>query len=458
VATLSLLALGLVLQITKGQAPLAVFLMAVVFLALIPCRPIFARRTSMRDETFSSGWLLTIGMMVGATIWLMIFNYREVEYANSLWWAFSLNGDAPRALRGVTGAAVLLLGFGFWRTLRPGKAEPVAPDARDLEDVRAICKSSPSCHGHLALLGDKQLLFSPDRKTFLMYGVENTSWVVLGDPVGDPAAVPDLIWSFREMVNRHGGHPAFYQVGENYFPEYIDAGFSFYKLGEEAIVPLTNFTLEGSANKEMRSAYRKLDKLGYSLDMLPRSEVPAALPELKAISDAWMQTKNVGEKAFSIGCFDETYLENFDIAIVRDADQRMVAFSNLFLGDGHSELSMDLIRYQPDSPNGIMDYLFTCVFIWGHQQGYERFNIGMAPLSGLDDHPLSPLWHQLGGWIYRHGEHFYNFKGLRAYKNKFNPEWRPKYLATLGGLSLPRVLFNINELISGNLTRSLFRK
>jgi phosphatidylglycerol lysyltransferase len=89
--------------------------------------------------------------------------------------------------------------------------------------------------------------------------------------------------------------------------------------------------------------------------------------------------------------------------------------------------------------------------LWGRQEGYQWFNLGMAPLSGLENRTLAPLWSKAGALLFRHGEHFYNFQGLRHYKEKFDPEWRPKYLACRGGLALPRVLTNVATLISGGL-------
>jgi phosphatidylglycerol lysyltransferase len=84
-------------------------------------------------------------------------------------------------------------------------------------------------------------------------------------------------------------------------------------------------------------------------------------------------------------------------------------------------------------------------------------NMGMAPMSGLDPHALAPRWHRLGRLLYRHGEHFYNFQGLRQYKEKFDPIWEPRYLATPAGLALPRVLTNIASLISGGITGLFIR-
>lgn len=75
----------------------------------------------------------------------------------------------------------------------------------------------------------------------------------------------------------------------------------------------------------------------------------------------------------------------------------------------------------------------------------------MAPLSGMEKHPLAPLWHRFGHLLYNRGEHFYNFHGLRAFKEKFDPVWEPRYLVTGRGLSPLLVLTDIAALIAGGI-------
>jgi len=113
----------------------------------------------------------------------------------------------------------------------------------------------------------------------------------------------------------------------------------------------------------------------------------------------------------------------------------IVAFANMWSAAGNEELSIDLMRHLPSCPETIMDYLFAKIMLWGAGEGYQWFNLGMAPLSGLDENALAPFWSKAGTLVFRHGEHFYNFQGLRQYKEKFTPEWHPKYLACRGGLA-----------------------
>ena len=104
-----------------------------------------------------------------------------------------------------------------------------------------------------------------------------------------------------------------------------------------------------------------------------------------------------------------------------------------------------------------MEALFVHLMQWGHEHGYRRFVLGMAPLSGFEDSPVASLWNRLGAFLYEHGESIYNFQGLRAYKEKFDPAWEPHYLAYPGGLRLPRIMADVSALVAGGYRR-IFRK
>jgi phosphatidylglycerol lysyltransferase len=259
-----------------------------------------------------------------------------------------------------------------------------------------------------------------------------------------------LIWNFVEMCDRFDGSPVFYEVESKNLSLYIDIGLNLLKLGEEAHIPLKTFSLEGSAHKGFRHTLRKLENDGYIFDVVLPEEVSPLLPELKLISDIWLKDKNTREKRFSLGYFDENYLKRFPIGIVKK-DGKIIAFANVWLGAEKEELSIDLMRHITEAPNGIMDYLFLKLFLWGKEEGFNYFNFGMAPLSGLEANVMGPLWNRVGNFVFKHGEHFYNFQGLRNYKNKFKPIWKPKYLAYQQNLELPRVFANLASLVSGSL-------
>jgi phosphatidylglycerol lysyltransferase len=184
---------------------------------------------------------------------------------------------------------------------------------------------------------------------------------------------------------------------------------------------------------------------------VPVEEVSGILDALGEISAEWLASKNVREKGFSLGRFERDYMRNFPIAVVR-VGERIVAFANVWAGGGRRELSLDLMRHVGSAPNGIMEFLFLELMLWGKEQKYERFTLGMVPLFGLERRRLAPLWSQAGAFLFRYGEHFYNFQGLLRFKAKFEPIWEPRYLAAPGGFALPRVLRDVALLISGGVS------
>jgi phosphatidylglycerol lysyltransferase len=343
------------------------------------------------------------------------------------------------------------------RRVRAGAAAASRPPADALARTRrarargGIARESSRASAHLALLGDKQLLFDESGRGLLMYGVQRRSFVSMGDPVGPSESRRELAWRFRELADRHGGLTVFYEVGAEEIPLYLDLGLSLWKLGEEARVPLEGFTLAGGARKGLRQAQNRMQREGCAFEVVGREAVSPLLDELEAISNAWLARKNTREKRFSLGRFDRDYLVRTPLAVIRRGAQ-IVAFANVWAPDAKEEFSIDLMRQADGAPPGVMDALFAELILWGQAQGYRWFGLGMAPLSGFEHHRLAPRWNRLGALLFRHGEHFYNFQGLRAFKAKFDPVWEPRYLASPGGLATPFVLTDVAALISGGMT------
>ncbi|MEO7387576.1 MAG: bifunctional lysylphosphatidylglycerol flippase/synthetase MprF [Gammaproteobacteria bacterium] len=448
--TVLLLVAGAAASLLKGLDYEEALILSLILGCLWLGRHQFHRRASLWVERFSPGWTVNLLVVIGTATWIGFLTHKQVPYSNDLWWTFAADADAPRMLRAsllvaVLAAVVLLSGL-----LRPAQPEPVLPDRADIERARRVIERSASSGANVALTGDKHLLFSPEDDAFLMYRIAGRSWIALGDPVGPREAWDDLAWRFRELVDEHGGRTVFYEVTGEGLPLYLDLGLTLTKLGEEARVSLAGFSLEGKARAELRSARRRAERDGVTFEIIMPPDVPAVLPELEQISVHWLEEKAVEEKGFSLGFFAPDYLVNFPIALVRRHGEA-VAFANLWVTSGREELSVDLMRFGADAPHGSMDFLFTELLLWGQAEGYGYFSLGMAPLSGLEEHPLAPAWHRVGNLVFRYGEHFYNFSGLRRYKAKFLPQWQPRYLASPGGLALPRVLLDVSTLISGGM-------
>jgi phosphatidylglycerol lysyltransferase len=447
---------GMVTSLLKGfdyeEATVLLLVLAVLWRA----RPAFDRRAAFFETRFSAPWIAAMVGAIVASVWLGLFAFQHVDYSHELWWQFELQSDASRFLRSTVGAAVVVALFGLRHLVTNAPHEAALPTDADLADAGRIIAAQSLTFPFLVYLRDKALLFNDARTAFIMYAVQGRTWVALGDPVGPESEGPDLIRRFLERCDDFGGVPVFYEIGKARLHMYVDRGLGFVKLGEEARVDLSQFTLDGGRAAKYRQALRRLEKEGATFRIVDAANVPAIVPQLRDVSDDWLAAKASAEKGFSLGFFDETYVSRFPVAVI-ERGGRIVAFANIWSAANREELSVDLMRYHRDAPVSVMEVLFVHLLKWGHEQGYRRFMLGMAPLSGFEESPVAPLWNRLGAFLYQHGEAVYNFQGLRSYKEKFSPAWEPHYLAYPGGLRLPRILADVSALIAGGYGQ-IFRK
>lgn len=455
--TVILLIAGTIFGIVKGAEYETALFAVSVTAALIPVRNIFNRKSPFFANVMTKQWILSIIVILCVFAWVGFFSYKHVEYRDSLWWTFTLDDHAPRFLRALVGAVVLLMVLILYKYMAPSRkinTDKTLPK----HSLEEIVPSSPESYAYLAYLPDKNYLFSEKGSSFIMYGISGRSFISMGDPVGtkDTDAVGKLIRDFRKQAAHHGCKSVFYEIGTKYIPQYIESGYKIFKIGEEARVNLSTFKISGGHWSGTRNTIKKLEKNGCYMKIIPDDELEDMIPALKEISDEWLSNKNTREKQFSLGKFNEKYLLMTKAAVVFCNDEP-VAFSNLWLTEDKSEISVDLMRYSNEAPSGVMEYLFVKLMLHGQEDGYSYFNLGMAPLAGIDAYQFSPFWNKVAGMIYKHGETFYNFKGLRSYKEKFRPEWEPKYIAVHGFFALPKSLANVASLISGS-TAGLFKK
>jgi phosphatidylglycerol lysyltransferase len=453
--TVILLIAGTVFGIIKGAEYETTILAAFVVAVMMPARKLFNRKSPFFTEIMTKEWIFSILVILCIFTWLGFFSYKHVEYKDSLWWTFTFKDNAPRFLRALMGSIVFVLGLIIYKFMLPSRKRIGEPQNTQ-ELVRKIVSENSATYAYLAYLPDKSYVFSETGQSFIMYGAAGRSFISMGDPVGAEECMGDLIREFRSLAAQHGCNSAFYEISAKYIAQYIEAGFKIFKIGEEAKVNLSSFSLQGGHWSGTRNNIKKMEKNNCRVEIIQKKDYDRMMQELSSISNQWLENKNTREKGFSLGFFDKDYLANTQIAVVFCED-RPVAFANLWLSGNKEEMSVDLMRYGSDAPSGVMEYLFIQLMLMGKEQGYGHFNLGMAPLSGIDVHKYSPFWNRIASTIYNHGEMFYNFKGLWRYKEKFKPEWEPKYIAVPGFLSLPKTLTNIASLISGGAV-GIFRK
>ena len=453
-----LLVLGIGLTLLKGADPHEAVLLAVSLGLLATSRKAFYRKTPLSQARLTLPWILAILGAISAAVWLGFFSYEHVAYRDELWWSFSVNGQTSRFLRATAALPIVLLLVSLWRWLQPaiGKGIPSDPvDPATLKQILATAEFGYS-DGALALLGDKQFLMSPSGQSFIMYGVRGRHWIAMSEPVGKRDEIAPLLWTFREQADLYGADPVFYSVRKEFLPLALDLGLTAQKIGETALVPLSGFSLEGPARSGLRASHKRALRDGLSFDVIPQGACDDVLPTLHTISDEWLAIHGGAEKSFSLGRFDPAYVRNFPIAVAR-LDGNIVAFANLMSTADGREMAIDLMRYSDAAPKGVMDFLFIELMLWGKEKGVQAFDLGMAPLSGLEDHRLATLTSKLGAFVYEHANKIYGFEGLRNYKKKFDPDWEPLYLVAPAGLSLPIALGDVAILTSGGL-KGMFTK
>ncbi|MDE2412340.1 MAG: bifunctional lysylphosphatidylglycerol flippase/synthetase MprF [Sphingomonadales bacterium] len=442
----ALLLAGAVFSILKGldyeEATVCLTIAGLLQLS----RRSFYRHTALTREPLSPQWTVAAFAGFVGSIGVGLFAFRHVEYSDALWWRFVVHDGAPRFLRASLAGGAALLAFSVVRMFQPARRVETGDPFDEARFIRSLAHARHS-DAFLALCGDKQFLFSPEGDAFVMFGVRGATWVVLGDPVGPEERWSRLFWRLRERGDAAQANLLFYQLGERSLPYVIDLGFRVSKYGEEAIVPLRDFSLGGKTFKSLRYSTRRAVTEGASFAILTPAELDAAMTELLDVSNEWLEDKQQREKRFSLGRFDPAYLARFACAVIRH-EGRIVAFANVLALPSREELSVDLMRHRTDLPYGSMDLLFTELMRWGSENGYRAFNLGLAPLAGLPRHRLAPLVGQAGALLFRRGERFYGFSGLRAYKDKFAPEWRPKYLAAPSGFAMVRSLVSLHGLVS----------
>jgi phosphatidylglycerol lysyltransferase len=361
--------------------------------------------------------------------------------------------------RGLALAVVLPTGLlGVLRLVRWPIDPPMLPTTAQLAQARGIMLQTNAMRGHLALAGDKRLLFSPSGGAFIMYGIVGRSWIAMGDPVGDGAEAVPLVPAFLALCARHQARPAFYRVGAEFLPLYASLGFSALKVGEEAHVSLSGpaGVIAGPGRSNLRQSMRRAAREGCTFEVLEPGHLPAVLETLQAVSRLWLDQRPTREKRFSCGWFDAAYLGHSHVALVR-CNGAPVAFANFWPPEAGGELVADLMRRDPAAPYGAMDFLFARLMQWGAERGYQTLNLGMAPLSGFDRGALAPAWRIIGTCAARLAARFYNFAGLRRFKLKFAPEWQPKYLVSRGGMVQPIIILDVAKLAAGGL-RGLIAK
>jgi len=340
------------------------------------------------------------------------------------------------SLSALSAAVIAYAGFVFFR--------PVIYRYRTLPRERALAKEIVERHGRSGLdyfkvWPNKSYFFSPSRRCFIAYSVGANFAIALADPVGPPEEIAETISGFKRFCEDNGWGVAFYQTLPDFLPVYRGLGLKKLKIGDAAIVDLTSFTLEGRARKRLRARIKQLEKEGVRMKYYAAPASDALLKQLREVSDDWLRLPGRRERAFSLGRFDPAYLRSTPIATAEDAGGRVLAFVNVIPSYHSGEATIDLMRHRADAPNGVMDYLFVQLLLRDRDEGYTRFNFGLAPMSGFQEREEASAMERAVYQFFQRLTFLFGFGGLKAYKAKFASSWEPRYVIYRHALDLPKV-------------------
>lgn len=291
---------------------------------------------------------------------------------------------------------------------------------------------------HLVYLNDKNVYFDKTNTVMIMYRPVQNSVIVLGDPIGKKENFVEAINDFIIYCNEYHMNVCFYEINGENLELYCDQGFRFVKVGQDATLNLNEFSLVGKKNRTWRHVINNFDKGNYEFKVEEATD--NLLSQMKVVSDKWLGNKN--EMGFSLGFFDEDYLKRTKIACIYK-DNELLAFANLQPFYDNKTLSIDLMRYDRSNEDGLMDFIFIKLILWGQDNNFEKFYLGMAPLSKVGDKIYSKKKEKILNIVYNTQNKIYNFKGLRNYKDKFKPDWSNKYIAYTSDFNLPYILINV---------------
>lgn len=425
VPTLIILAIGVINTLWKEYTPtLAVFLVFVMICIVLSRKELYREKMQFSFESI----VLNMLMFGGAFLIYMLVgilnrpsHHRPIPngliFPDQQVWLYGLVGM-------IIAGIILLVMMNYFTKGEDPFNQFTFPEKRIKNIIEQFGGNEVS---HLAYLKDKYVyIYQKDNadQLFLMYQIKADKIIIMGEPVGNQRYLKDAIRKLVSLSDKYGYQLVFYEINSKLTMILHEFGFDFIKTGEEGYVDLNQFTLSGKKQRAQRALMNKFKREGYAFEIINPPFNSEIMTELKEVSDSWLGSRN--EKGFSLGFFDEDYIQRTPVAIVRNQEGQLVSFATLMpMEDG--TLSIDLMRHRNDAPSGIMDKVFIELFKYGQANGYQLFDLGMAPLSNVGDSKYSFIEERVAHFIYEYGYKLYGFQGLKSFKNKYANEWHSKY-------------------------------
>ena len=416
---------------------------------------IFSRKRFYRKGfifTWKSAIKANTLIFIALSLYILLIKTMKVYYIEDIdgidleqvMAAYEVYGSSAVTV-GVIGALVATLLIMLFIVLN--KYNKFPKEELDEERVQALIKA----HGgsrlvHYVFLGDKYVYINENEDVLFQYQISGDKIIILGNPVGNKKEFFNSTKEFLDKADLYGYTLAFCGIDAGIIPELHDLGYEFMKIGKDALIELDKFSLEGKKNKSNRQAIGRIDKAGYQFQIVNPPLSDELFNELREVSEEWLRGQ--AEKGFCVGFLDKEYLERDKIVTVRNSAGELKGFASLMPMYDNKTLSVDLMRFKKIELNGIMDYMFANIFEYGKENGFEYFNLGLAPLAdvGISKHAF--LREQVAYQIFVYGNKFYSFRGLKKFKDKYATKWEDRYLAYKKGSSVIITIIQLMKILS----------
>jgi lysyl-tRNA synthetase, class II len=288
---------------------------------------------------------------------------------------------------------------------------------------------------------DKSYFFSPDERAFLAYKVVAFVAVVSGDPIGDPDAIESLLPAFKQFAHERDWRVAVLGAGERCLPLYGRNGLRALYHGDEGVIDVGSFSLEGRSVRKVRQSVHRLERAGYSAATVFAGDVDGPLAaELAEVAAEWRGAQPQRgftmefDSLFDVGGQDALFV------IGRDASGAVAGFFHLAVSRAGRALSLSSMPRLRTTPNGFNEWLVAETVSWAREREFERVSLNFSPFAAVlgPDSQLSAsqrvqrkVLHQLKGT--------FQFDNLLAFNRKFFPRWQKRYVVFERLADLPRV-------------------
>jgi lysyl-tRNA synthetase class 2 len=346
-------------------------------------------------------------------------------------------GWIPLGVHVIEIGSLLAVAYVIFRPLATPKALP-GPHAR------AAAAELVQAHGtdtlsFFKLRADKHYFFSDDRDAFVGYRIENGVLLLSGDPVGEPEAFGGLLAQLRAFADARGLKLGAVGASEQLCELYEQRGLRTIYLGDEAIIELERFSLEGRAIRKVRQSVTRLRKAGYTTELHEFTALePGTLAEIEHVLE--LGREGAPERGFSMA-MDTIHCERADetlVVLARDEDRAIKGVLHFVPCYGRATVSLSFMRRDPATPNGLTEFLVCGAVELLHDRGLKEMSLNFATFAKYMHSPETWV-ERLLGWTAAKFNPYFQIESLYRFNAKFFPRWEPRYLVYEGALGLPRV-------------------